>query len=69
MQMISYYYVTITLVWEKFGLDYEIKFNGDKTQLMIVNYKCENEYQMKLNSKTLQRVWVIKYLGILIQDN
>jgi hypothetical protein len=56
-------------VVEQFGLDYEIKFNGDKSQLMIVNYKGENEYRMELNNKQLERVRVIKYLGILIQDN
>lgn len=56
-------------VVEQFGLDYEIKFNGEKTQLMIVNYKYETNYQMELNKKTLERVRVIKYLGVLIQDS
>jgi hypothetical protein len=36
---------------------------------MIVNYNYENNYQMELNNKTLERVRVIKYLGVLIQYN
>jgi hypothetical protein len=56
-------------VIEEFGLQFEIKFNGDKTQLMVVNYKYKEIYNLELNGKQLERVNVMKYLGVLIQDN
>ena len=53
---------------EKYGLEMEIKLNGDKTQLMIVNQKRTYENDLVLNGMNLELVDQIKYLGVYIQN-
>jgi hypothetical protein len=55
---------------EDFGEEYEIKINGDKTQLMIVNNRnIFIDHEFTLCGKKLEVVDSIKYLGVIIQSN
>ena len=58
-------------VVEQFGKKYQIKYNPDKTIFMVFNDKCNQQKRinLKLESKPIERVKVMRYLGQQINEN
>jgi hypothetical protein len=56
-------------ICEDFGIDYEIKWNPQKTQI-ICFYKTRDfkEMYVKLCDQTIERVNEIKYLGLNVNE-
>lgn len=58
-------------VVSKFGLDFEVKFNPDKTQFMVFEHnknKSKNDLVI-FNNEKLERVYEMKYLGSYLEPN
>ena len=57
-------------VVEQFGKKYQIKYNPDKTIFMVFNDKCNQKKRinLKLESKPIERVKVMRYLGQQINE-
>ena len=55
-------------VCETYACDFDIKFNGKKSQLMVFG-KCKGEINVRVNGEKLEVVNTMKYLGNVISNS
>jgi len=58
-------------ITDKYGIDYEITYNGDKTDLIIISphQNTEDISGLKLNGKQITKSESLKFLGSMISSN
>ena len=58
-------------ITDKYGVDNEITYNGDKTDLIIISphTKQEDISELKLNGKQIKKSDSLKFLGSMISSN